>query len=189
MDHRLCSGEIAASPTSVPKRPRKGTSPEMGVGDRGAYRRLYGGNPRPTHRRALPVAAAGRACVCATHRRAPSSPLRPRCSGRSGPRRISRAAARTRDDRDARCRRALEALSRLQKSIETIWEVDAADDGGIWKTVVRYVVTRSLTSCEVRQHGVSDRHAPLALQQRNIVVFGAKFMQVVSRDRTRRESA
>jgi len=93
------------------------------------------------------------------------------------------------DDRDARCRRALEALSRLQKSIETIWEVDAADDGGIWKTVVRYVVTRLLTSCEVRQHGVSDRHAPLALQQRNIVVFGAKFMQVVSRDRTRRESA
>lgn len=189
MDHRLCSGEIAASPTSVPKRPRRGTSPEMGVGDRGAYRRLYGGNPRPAHRRALPVAAAGRACVCATHRRH----RRRRCGHDARADRdrvVSREQQLARgDDRDARCRRALEALSRLQKSIETIWEVDAADDGGIWKTVVRYVVTRSLTSCEVRQHGVSDRHAPLALQQRNIVVFGAKFMQVVSRDRTRRESA
>ncbi len=189
MDHRLCSGEIAASPTSVPKRPRRGTSPEMGVGDRGAYRRLYGGNPPPLIAalfRWLPRDARACARRIDGHRR--------RLCGHDARADRDRVVSREQqlargDDRDARCRRALEALSRLQKSIETIWEVDAADDGGIWKTVVRYVVTRSLTSCEVRQHGVSDRHAPLALQQRNIVVFGAKFMQVVSRDRTRRESA
>lgn len=34
----------------------------------------------------------------------------------------------------------------LQQSIETIWEVEAPDDGGIWQTVVRYVVTGSLTT-------------------------------------------
>ncbi len=34
----------------------------------------------------------------------------------------------------------------LEQSIETIWEVEAPDDRGIWQTVVRYVVTESLTT-------------------------------------------